>query len=177
MELQVNGNTAYAYTAGRPLDPARPSIVFVHGAANDHTAFLLQSRYFAYHGHNALAAKVNWNISNPVSSQQCALDAADPSDPLGAGADACASGDTFTLTNADRDRVLLLANLGVAFLMFALGVEFSLDELLEVRRIALIAGAIQLPLTIALGIGACATSLLAGRQRRLSRVMSAWRRS
>jgi CPA2 family monovalent cation:H+ antiporter-2 len=55
--------------------------------------------------------------------------------------------------NADRDRVLLLANLGVAFLMFALGVEFSLDELLEVRRIALIAGAIQIPLTIALGTG------------------------
>jgi CPA2 family monovalent cation:H+ antiporter-2 len=56
--------------------------------------------------------------------------------------------------NADRDRVLLLANLGVAFLMFALGVEFSLDELLEVRRIALIAGAIQIPATIALGSGA-----------------------
>jgi CPA2 family monovalent cation:H+ antiporter-2 len=56
--------------------------------------------------------------------------------------------------DANRDRVLLLANLGVAFLMFALGVEFSLDELLEVRRIALIAGAIQLPLTIALGTGA-----------------------
>jgi pimeloyl-ACP methyl ester carboxylesterase len=55
MELQVNGNTAYAYTAGRALDPARPSIVFVHGAANDHSAFLLQSRYFAYHGYNALA--------------------------------------------------------------------------------------------------------------------------
>jgi CPA2 family monovalent cation:H+ antiporter-2 len=56
--------------------------------------------------------------------------------------------------DADRDRVLLLANLGVAFLMFALGVEFSLDELLHVRRIALIAGAIQLPLTIALGTAA-----------------------
>ncbi len=54
---------------------------------------------------------------------------------------------------ADSDRILLLANLGVAFLMFALGVEFSLDELLEVRRIALLAGAIQLPLTIGLGVG------------------------
>ncbi|MEA2512242.1 MAG: monovalent cation:H+ antiporter-2, family [Thermomicrobiales bacterium] len=55
--------------------------------------------------------------------------------------------------DADRDRILLLANLGVAFLMFALGVEFSLNELLQVRRIALVAGAIQLPLTIALGAG------------------------
>jgi monovalent cation:H+ antiporter-2, CPA2 family len=55
--------------------------------------------------------------------------------------------------DADQDRILLLANLGVAFLMFALGVEFSLNELLEVRKTALIAGSIQLPLTIALGIG------------------------
>ena len=52
---------------------------------------------------------------------------------------------------ADRERVELLANLGVAFLMFALGVEFSLAELLRVRRIALLAASIQIPLTIALG--------------------------
>jgi len=55
MELNVSGKKAYAYTAGRALDPNRPSVVFVHGAANDHSAFLLQSRYFAYHGRNALA--------------------------------------------------------------------------------------------------------------------------
>jgi CPA2 family monovalent cation:H+ antiporter-2 len=52
---------------------------------------------------------------------------------------------------ANEDRVILLANLGVAFLMFALGVEFSLKHLLEVRRIALIASAIQWPGTFALG--------------------------
>jgi len=55
VELTIVGKKVYAYTAGRPLDPQRPSIVFVHGAANDHSAFLLQSRYFAYHGCNALA--------------------------------------------------------------------------------------------------------------------------
>ncbi|MBA2278426.1 MAG: cation:proton antiporter [Chloroflexia bacterium] len=53
--------------------------------------------------------------------------------------------------DADRDQVFLLANLGVAFLMFALGVEFSFNELLEVRRIALITAGIQIPLTILLG--------------------------
>ena len=52
---------------------------------------------------------------------------------------------------ADRDRVLLLANLGVAFLMFALGVEFSFAELRRVRHAALVGGAIQIPLTILLG--------------------------
>jgi pimeloyl-ACP methyl ester carboxylesterase len=55
MDLTVEGKRAYAYTAGRKLDPKLASVAFVHGAANDHSAFLLQSRYFAYHGCNALA--------------------------------------------------------------------------------------------------------------------------
>ena len=55
MDLVVDGKRAYAYTAGRKLDAKRPSVVFVHGAANDHSASLLQTRYFAYHGCNALA--------------------------------------------------------------------------------------------------------------------------
>ncbi len=55
MKLAIDGKQAYAYTAGRALDANLPSVVFVHGAANDHSAFLLQSRYFAYHGCNALA--------------------------------------------------------------------------------------------------------------------------
>ncbi len=55
---------------------------------------------------------------------------------------------------ADRERVEALANLGVAFLMFALGVEFSLNELRRVQRVALISGGLQIPLTLALGAGA-----------------------
>ncbi len=54
--------------------------------------------------------------------------------------------------DADRERVEQLAELGVAFLMFGLGVEFSISELLRVRRIVSIAGGIQIPLTIALGV-------------------------
>ena len=60
---------------------------------------------------------------------------------------------------ADRERVQQLAELGVALLMFGLGVEFSLMELLRVRRIVSIAGGIQIPLTIALGV---VVGLLAG---------------
>lgn len=52
---------------------------------------------------------------------------------------------------ADVERVDLMANLGVAFLMFALGVEFSIGELMAVRKIALTAGAIQIPSSILLG--------------------------
>jgi CPA2 family monovalent cation:H+ antiporter-2 len=51
----------------------------------------------------------------------------------------------------DREQVALLANVGVAFLMFALGVEFSFSEILRVRRIALIGGGLQIPLTLLLG--------------------------
>ncbi|GIW04129.1 MAG: sodium/hydrogen exchanger [Thermomicrobiales bacterium] len=54
---------------------------------------------------------------------------------------------------ADRERVEALANLGVAFLMFALGVEFSLNELRRVQRVALVSGGLQIPLTLALGTG------------------------
>nr|MBA3450728.1 cation:proton antiporter [Chloroflexia bacterium] len=55
---------------------------------------------------------------------------------------------------ADVDRVQVLANLGVALLMFGLGVEFSLSEVVRVRRAALLGGAIQIPLTILLGTAA-----------------------
>jgi len=51
----VAGRKTYAYTANKPLDSSLPAIVFVHGAANDHSVWSLQSRYFAYHGWSALA--------------------------------------------------------------------------------------------------------------------------
>lgn len=53
---------------------------------------------------------------------------------------------------ADSERVVLMANVGVTFLMFALGVEFSLAQLLNVRKIAFTTGLVQIPLSIGLGI-------------------------
>lgn len=55
---------------------------------------------------------------------------------------------------ADQERVIQLANLGVAFLMFAIGAEFSLRELLAVRRVAVVAAAIQMPVAFAVGLSA-----------------------
>jgi pimeloyl-ACP methyl ester carboxylesterase len=55
MQLIVQGYPAYAYTGGRAFDPARPAIVFVHGAAFDHSVWQWQSRYFAHHGFTVLA--------------------------------------------------------------------------------------------------------------------------
>jgi monovalent cation:H+ antiporter-2, CPA2 family len=47
----------------------------------------------------------------------------------------------------------LLAEIGVALLLFTIGLHFSLDELAPVRRVALLGTAAQLALTIAFGYG------------------------
>ena len=59
MKLQVAGpgghREAYVYTGGKPFDAALPTIVFVHGALNDHSVWTLLARWFAHHGHGVLA--------------------------------------------------------------------------------------------------------------------------
>jgi len=55
MRLAVAGADVYAYTGTRPHVAAQPTVAFVHGAANDHSVWALQSRYFAHHGWNVLA--------------------------------------------------------------------------------------------------------------------------
>jgi pimeloyl-ACP methyl ester carboxylesterase len=55
MIVNVQGQDAYCYTGGKPFDAARPSVVFIHGAQNDHSVWCLQTRYFAHHGFNVLA--------------------------------------------------------------------------------------------------------------------------
>ncbi len=55
MYLQVNGAQTYCYTGGKPFDAARPTVVFIHGVLNDHSVWILQSRYLAHHGWNVLA--------------------------------------------------------------------------------------------------------------------------
>lgn len=55
MQFIAEGYPAYAYTGGRAFDPALPAIVFIHGAAFDHSVWQWQSRYFAHHGHAVLA--------------------------------------------------------------------------------------------------------------------------
>jgi pimeloyl-ACP methyl ester carboxylesterase len=55
MLLNVQGRDAYCYTGGKPFDAALPTAVFIHGAQNDHSVWILQTRYFAHHGFNVLA--------------------------------------------------------------------------------------------------------------------------
>lgn len=55
MNYTVNGQTTYAYTGGKSFDAAKPTVVFIHGVLNDHSVWILQSRWFANHGWNVLA--------------------------------------------------------------------------------------------------------------------------
>ncbi|TAF98894.1 MAG: alpha/beta hydrolase [Betaproteobacteria bacterium] len=55
MKIKVNGASAYAYTGTKAFVESQPTVVFIHGAANDHSVWAMQSRYFAHHGWNVFA--------------------------------------------------------------------------------------------------------------------------
>jgi pimeloyl-ACP methyl ester carboxylesterase len=55
MYITAQGQSTYCYTGGKPFDPAKPTLVFIHGVLNDHSVWILQTRYFAHHGWNVLA--------------------------------------------------------------------------------------------------------------------------
>jgi CPA2 family monovalent cation:H+ antiporter-2 len=74
---------------------------------------------------------------------------------------------TGGVTVSDVHNIELLAEIGVALLLFGLGLEFSLRELRPVWRVALLGTPIQIGLTIALGYGF-------GRLTGLGAVPSLW---
>ncbi len=55
MHYPVNNASLYCYTGGKAFDPAKPTVVMIHGVLNDHSVWILQSRYLAHHGWNVLA--------------------------------------------------------------------------------------------------------------------------
>ena len=55
MIINVNNHPTYCYNAGKAFDAAKPTVVFIHGVLNDHSVWILQSRYMANHGWNVLA--------------------------------------------------------------------------------------------------------------------------
>ncbi|HEX5699279.1 MAG TPA: cation:proton antiporter, partial [Rubrobacter sp.] len=60
---------------------------------------------------------------------------------------------TFGPSVGDVHEIELLAEIGVALLLFTIGLHFSLTELAPVRRIALLGTPVQMALTIAFGYG------------------------
>jgi pimeloyl-ACP methyl ester carboxylesterase len=55
MQLSVNGIDTFVATGGREFDCSLPTVVLLHGAGFDHTAWALHSRWFAHHGYGVLA--------------------------------------------------------------------------------------------------------------------------
>ena len=55
MLIATPSDHLYAYTGGKAFNPAQPTVVFIHGVLNDHSVWILQSRYLAHHGWNVLA--------------------------------------------------------------------------------------------------------------------------
>jgi pimeloyl-ACP methyl ester carboxylesterase len=55
MLLRVDGREVFAATGGRPFDPGKPVIVFLHGAGGDRTVWMQPARSFAQRGWSVLA--------------------------------------------------------------------------------------------------------------------------
>jgi pimeloyl-ACP methyl ester carboxylesterase len=71
MNVLVQRFPAYAYTGGRPFDPGLPAIVFLHGAAIDHSVWHYPARYLAHHGYGVLAVDLpahGRSAGNPCTS-------------------------------------------------------------------------------------------------------------
>ena len=52
--LTTNGQTqdTFIYTGGKAWVDGQPTAVMIHGVLNDHSVWILQSRYLAHHGYN-----------------------------------------------------------------------------------------------------------------------------
>lgn len=123
MDVTVNGECVFASTGGQDFDPAKKSVVFVHGAGMDHTVWGQQTRYVAHHGFNVLAV----DLPGHGKSGGEALDSIDAlADWIAAFIDAAVGepailvghsmGAITVVTTAARhgDRVAAAALLGVA---------------------------------------------------------------
>ena len=55
MKFKVKNEEVFASTGGRPFDKNKPLIIFVHGSGLTHMTWVLQTRYFAFHGYSVLA--------------------------------------------------------------------------------------------------------------------------
>lgn len=54
VEFEVNGNTVFCTTGGKTFDASSRTVIFIHGSGMDHTAWSMQSRWFAWHSWSVL---------------------------------------------------------------------------------------------------------------------------
>lgn len=77
MLLTVNGSPTYCYTGGKAFDAAKPTMVMIHGVLNDHSVWILQSRYLAHHGWNVLAVDLPGHCRSGGEAPESVEQAAD----------------------------------------------------------------------------------------------------
>ena len=126
MYLIVNEHKTFCYTAGKTIDPAKPTVVFIHGVLNDHSVWILQSRYLANHGWNVLAVDLPGHCKSDGEAPASVEEAADFIAALlaAAGVERAALighswGSLIALETASRlkDRISHLVLVGAAFPM------------------------------------------------------------
>lgn len=77
MKYTVNRVETYCYTGGKPFDSTKPTVVFIHGVLNDHSVWILQSRYLANHGYNVLAVDLPGHCRSAGEAPSTVEEAAD----------------------------------------------------------------------------------------------------
>lgn len=126
MELLVNGTRTYVYTGGRAHQAGQPTVVFLHGVLNDHSCWILQSRFLAHHGWNVMAVDLPGHARSegepPASVEEAADFVAALLDVAGASKAALVGhswGSLIALEAAARlkDRITHAALVGTAFPM------------------------------------------------------------
>ena len=55
MDFTIDKKRGYAATGNRELDPDLATVMFIHGAGQDHTIWVLPTRYFVRHQRNVLS--------------------------------------------------------------------------------------------------------------------------
>ena len=77
MNISLGDHTVYAYTGGKPFNPAQPTVVLIHGVLNDHSVWAMQSRYLANHGWNVLAVDLPGHCKSAGPAPASVEEAAD----------------------------------------------------------------------------------------------------
>ena len=77
MKLTINGHASYCYTGGKAFDASQPTAVFIHGVLNDHSVWILQTRYLAHHGWNVLAVDLPGHCRSEGEAPSTVEEAAD----------------------------------------------------------------------------------------------------
>jgi pimeloyl-ACP methyl ester carboxylesterase len=77
MQIEINGHEVFVATGNRNPDPKKDTVLFLHGTGQDHSIWVLPTRYFARHDRNVLAVDLpghGRSGGNPLESIEAMAD-------------------------------------------------------------------------------------------------------